>query len=318
MQICCDETGKFILEPGYPQENVFPCVCAIAFPNQGAEEWNRSYSSLIKGMKGKMMKNAQAEELIAFLADIGARAFLISTNFQQVSEKVIGDERIGYLLSAENACKEQPQHLQEAVSGHVEILRGLSLPDYVKAKLIIKLMENTIKGIVGNTRYYSDEDLSSFTWYCDLVSEKIHRTVRHFVHYQLNCYSQSEPFYVEEVSRLSPFINIAESRKYLDTSKILQQINFKKDEDVPGIKAADCIANFFPRLLRGTLTLGNFGGLMKLFSLPHSLDFIHFDHDKPMIDVPISSYGRSVLDALEIAEKWGRAIQFVHKNPIIS
>jgi len=295
MIICIDEASQFNLEKDYKQDKTYPCVVAVVFPNVSLEKWNESYSLL---SKGSSIKKSEANEIIEFLAKNKVKAFLSATNFVSTPKNVIEKYRDDYLSSAISSCKNNPDFARLSVHHHCKILKNLSLPDYVKAMLFIQLIENIIRSFLSNTEAFKRGDLNSFQWYSDVMSKKIYPTVCHFVHYSINRNSYRKPIKVDNESNILNFLNIEDANKFLDTTKLISSVEFQSDDKFPGIKAADCMANFFQRILRGSLKIEKPESLMNLFDMPHSIDLLIFDKDRPYIDVKVSENGKKVLENL--------------------
>jgi hypothetical protein len=279
MNIFIDESGIFKPE-GEPGAPSFDCVAAIILNDLATKRWVTKYGALSKGRRSNEEK---AQEILKFLDENNAKAFTISveTNRKSYSKSCITEHQKIFVSSMDTATKGHPENLRLSVFEHMKHLEGMNCQQYVKVLMITRVIENAVRGILSQASKYTIKDFLYNTLQCDTVDKKTKSTIKHLVHLAFNCSSRREPLKCDDLNKIRDFTSADE--KIFNFYKFIGNTNFKSDEECIEIKAADCIANFFRRLLRRRLMLHNRSNFASILSLPYSIDFLHFDN-KQFID----------------------------------
>jgi hypothetical protein len=300
MQISIDDSGSCSIGNLASDAFGIDCVAAVVLTDKAAKLWEARYASL---GKGKDLDEDQSLQVIDFLVANGAQAFVSASNCNAVSKKIVLDHCANYCVSIADILKNQREVFRASGERHIEILKSLSPPLYIKTMLIIHLIENVIRGVLGRMQFYQPENFNEFEWFCDDVPEKSHSIIRHLIHLQINSHAAGEAISVSNSRLIPKYVREHQGIKYLDVTKVLQNFSFQPDENCAGIKAADCIANFFRRIFKGHLKLSRVDGLKQLFSSSHSVDLLHFNKDEPFFETQLDEYASFVLNEISNQNK---------------
>jgi hypothetical protein len=295
MQISMDDSGSCSIGDLASDAFGIDCIAAVVLTDKAAKLWEAQYASL---GKGKDLDEDQALQVIDFLVGNGAQAFVSASNCNAVSKKLVLDHCVNYCASISDILKNQLEVFRASADHHIEILKSLSPSLYIKTMLIIQLIENVIRGILGRMQFYQPENFNEFEWFCDDVPEKSHPIIRHLIHLQINSHATGETISVSNSGLIPQYIREYQGTKYLDVTKVLQNFSFLPDENCAGIKAADCIANFFRRIFKGHLKLSRIDSLKQLFSSSHSVDLLHFNKDEPFFETRLNEYSGFVFNEI--------------------
>jgi len=286
MNIFIDESGNFSQKKEESSTVFSPdCVVAVCLTDSELEKWEQTYGNLGKGSNIKEDKKAQ--EILKKLVEIGAVVFVVSTNCTSFSIEDVENHRKYFIDSMLNATKQDGEILRESVKRHIQYLKSLNSQLYMKAMLILRLIENVCRGLVNIESKFKKEDLLNNKLWCDKV-DNMEKTIKHLVYFTAYNSSNVKPFDFD-ISKLPDFINEVEGKKYFSFYKFLPEIVIESDDKIVGIKAADCVANFFRRSCRNNLTLEDPSIFKKLFASNYAIDFLHFKMDEEYIDIPKES-----------------------------
>lgn len=291
MHIFIDESGSFTINDTGSGRVAIDCVAAVVMTDECLIQWEASYSNL---RKAKDLNKNEAKEIVAFLTTHGARAFVIDTDSSAYSQKDVIEHRANYINSMFNAVSGHPEYLIGGVEYHAKILSEFSEQQYVKTMLILALIENTIRGTLANTSEYLPADLEYFYWHCDEVTPATYPIIQYLINLVLNCNAYESPINTYNKKEILHFLDSTET--YLNANKLLESFAFDSDDACHGIKAADCIANFFRGMLRSIssrrLENDSIENMVNLLSQPYGIDSLHFNKDLPFMESRLSHYGR--------------------------
>lgn len=292
MHIFIDESGGFI--PRKESSDAFKpdCVAAVILNDQALDKWTKKYGTLGKGSN---LNEEEAQEILKFLDENRAKAFIVATNCEAYQESFIEEHRKDFVRSMDTATQGHPEQLRESVFKHMKYLENMNLQEYVKTMLITRLIENTCRGILLQTSTLTAKDLLSNILRCDNVDKKTESTIKYLICLTFNAYSQKKPVILGDSSKIS--YCISDDKKIFDFTKFLKDRDFKSDDECVGIKAADCIANFFRRILRKRLMLHDRSNFANILNCPYSIDFLHFNNSKSFIDIKLE--GEFVISVLK-------------------
>ena len=314
MNIFIDESGNF--QPQKKLEGDFSpdCVSAVVFTDEAHDKWVERYGSL---KKGRVFYKSTAKKIFEFLNEIGAKVFLVVVDCNSYSESDIKKHQENYIFSIHTGTSDHPEWLRAGILKHVKYLKEMSPQQYVKTMLIVRLIENVCRGIFAQTSFFSKEDFFPNKVRCHKVDEKTRSTIKYFVNFAIFASSKKDPVQCDDLSKIPGFLNTHPSepgKQYLNIAKFLEDLDFKSDgscdgkssDGCVGIKAADCVANFTRRMLsnekmrKNRLDFSDRSYLVDLLGFSCSVEFLHFDMDKPFIDIEIKDkYAVSVLRDLQ-------------------
>lgn len=297
MNIFIDESGSFAIE-GKPNKNNINCVAAIIMDDMALEKWNSKYSDLEKA--SSISDTSKVVEIIDFLADINAKAFLVLTDVSGYNDKIL-IHRNDYIVSLKPIINNN-QHLLHSLSDLPQKISTFKGARYIKTYCSIQLAKNIIRGILVSQ--LSPENFKKLIWKYDFINDNEQKYVfQKLVLLELSIHSQEKPFILNDKNKIMNFTS--HDGKYINLNEIFRDFTFTNENESPGIKAADCVANFLRRSLTGEDLFKNIKSLEKIFDITDSVEAIHFDKDKLYVDTDfpkdnlILSFINSKLDLLE-------------------
>lgn len=274
MNIFIDESGSFANSHSQASKNHnLNCVVAVIMTDDALKQWNIEYSHL--GKASSIEDIPQIHAIINFLVENNAKAFIVCTDISQYHNATLEHQNVlnANTQATINGCK----NLFE--NNYSLPINDLSIPDYIKNCCSQKLCENVARGIFKSP--WNEADIKILNWYYDdpITNLKLKQTIE-----------KSLLFYPSEADQPIEIINAyikyyqSPCSKYLNYKKIFNNFGFASEENQTGIKAADCVANFMRRALTQDTLFPETKNLEILFSLPYSVDALHFDNNQEFLD----------------------------------
>ncbi len=300
MNIFIDDSGSIPVKVIASNESCINCVVAVVMSDEALKEWERFCKEELLPFnitKGSDLKESEFDvvQILAILnklSQIGVEIFIVETDSYAYSERIVGQHKASYINSMLSVTQNHPWYLRGGVDKHVKNILPLSLGQYLKTMLIVQLQENVIRGVMNKQQKYSEFFLADFSWYCDRLDKETWDLVKYLVRLQLNSRSQQNPVNINDVTKIIHLLD--PEKKFLNVTKLTDNFSFNDDKVCLGVKAADFVANFRRRILRGRL---QGSGVKEWYDVqlkgPYNLSQIHFNKDVLVIDKEICISSRS-------------------------
>ncbi len=280
MNVFIDESGKFRAPENISSQPNYECIIAIILSNDALIKFEEKF-----GEKSKLCLRLNARDVIKFIEENGCRAFAVIYDSNLSSKNTIEEHKKDYIRSIYKSSANHPFFLQETVKHHAEKLSKFSPNEYIKALLSIKLLENVLRAVIGNSTEFLKYDLKKFEFVCDSGNCNIESTIKYFSLFSMFCNSANNPICFDNRENIQHLID--PSGKYLDARLIFENINFVSSGDVAGVRAVDVVSNQLFRILHEESVDYDIERWKNIFSNPYSFDFLSFDKDQEFIDSEI-------------------------------
>lgn len=289
--IFIDESGSFALDAGVSDNFLIDCIAGIKMDDSTLKKWEENCSKF--NFSKKDLPAADAEQVIDYLAEIGAKGYIVLTDKRLQPEEILKKHKKDYVDSV-NAS------LPNTVRAY-HLSKKNEVP-YSKNLLAMKLIENIFRSLMQSR---PTEIVSELYWYCD---DKIFCESRGdfgkdkgLLYHHLSLHSESDPIKISDISKFPNIFD--ESGKSISFNKVFSNFISGSDDKHFGIKAADRVAHVMREIFRGKLVLNSTESLIKLFSMPFGYEGLHFNKNFPYLDGYLSEYGASILNKIEDAVK---------------
>ena len=183
--------------------------------------------------------------------------------------------------------KDHPQWILDSVDYHANILKKCSLEEFIKALFTIKLLENMLRGIVGQSNQFVTHDLKNFPIISDNMTPALVPTIKYFVSFALFCYTAEKPLDLDNPHKVAHLIH--SEGKYFNGKEFFKNISFSKSDDCLGVRIVDVVANQIHILFKDNPLNCDLSYLSKLFSSPFSLSPMHLNLDQEFVDAKVNS-----------------------------
>jgi len=279
MNIFVDESGQFKVHKKLTCKNNYECMVGTIVDDQLLAKLERLYAE-----KDKRWLRTHSQEVFELLASNNAKAFVIAYDADLCTEATVKKMRKDYINSIYQG-KNHPDWMLDSINKHATILSDVSLEQFIKAIFSIKLLENMLRGIVGQSNQFDQNDLQNFPFVFDDMTEALIPTIKYFVSFAVFCYTAEKPLELDNPEKVAHLIH--SEGKYFNGQDFFKNTSFAKSENSTGIRVADVVANQIYRLFRGKLMDQDILLLSRLFSSPYSFSFMHLDMDQEFIDTKV-------------------------------
>jgi hypothetical protein len=279
MNIFIDESGSFEISIGRSGEKNFNCVAAVLMDDDALGRWEEKYASLPKA--SQITDSIIIQEILDFLVIIRAKVFFGLTDISAYHNHV-ELHRSDYINHMYKATANNPSWLQDKVKRLADRIGQLSLTEYVQVLMFTELSVNIIRGMLIDIS--SPMIYQTIQWYNDNHNNPKKRAIiEELLYLELNCRSRDNPVIIGSKSSIPHLLSPCGT--FLDVVKMRKNFIFCSEKKYLGIKAADCVANFLRRTLKGTQLHIDNNTLEMLFNTPHSIFSVHFDKNREYIDI---------------------------------
>lgn len=269
MKFFIDETGQF---KDHGDLSEYEYFVAVGISDELLIILEKQY-----GDKDKKFLRQNSEDLMKLLSMNNFRIFAIGHNANVCSKELIEEHKKNYIDSIYKAVENHPVYLQESAKHHAEILSKVGSDLYIKALLMIRLLESILRGICIESKQFLQYDLTCFDFICDTMPDSIESTIRYFSLFSIFCRSSENPIQFDTKDNLKHLIH--EDGKYFAATSFFKNINFVQSKSSVGVRVADVLVNQLFRIVDGRSTDYNKHTWKKFFSNPYSLEHMHFNED---------------------------------------
>lgn len=291
MNIFIDESGRFRSKITDTADK-FQCIVAVIMNDEALAEFEQLY-----GTEEKKFLRENWKDILTLLDKHECKAFAVIVDSNLCLPSIIKKQRDDYIRSIHEATEKDPFWLLKTVRNHAGILTNLKkYPSYIKALLSIKLRENILRGVLGNSAHFlKNDDLENIKIIYDTEEEDIIPTIKYFSLLTIYCNSVKKPICVDNKNNVSHFCHF--NGKCFNATAFFENTTFASSKSSIGVRIVDVIANQVFRNLNNKVVPSELDKWQKLFSMTHSFDCISFGQDEAFVDTPISENGRIFAEA---------------------
>lgn len=292
MNIFIDESGQFRTYENKVSGVLYECIVAVVIDDQTLSMLEERFSDKDK----RFLRTEAVGFILSTLAASNCKIFAVMYDANECQTFSINSHRHYYAnsINPEN----HPDFMKESAQNYVNKLsKKLSPNEYIKALLMIRLLENILRGVVGWSNQFVSFGLDEIRLECDEVTESSIPVVKYFSMYSIYSNAIAKPVDLDNRENIKRFIR--PTGKHFDARLFFENLSFVKSKNSMGVRVADVISNQLYRILNREGIIYDLSAWNRLFLNPHSFSLLHFNKDKPFIDKQVNKELSEFLHAIQ-------------------